>query len=356
MTVGWGVIGTGRVARDFAEGLRSIPGARLVAVCSKQKQNADTFARIWRADHATSTCEDLVTNAKVDVVYVATPHAMHKHHAALALDAGKAVLCEKPFTASGAEALAVIKLARQRKLFCMEAMWMHFLPAMRKAIEMIQSGVIGEPQMLTADFGVPTRFDPHNRFFDAKQGGGAMLDRGVYPIALAWRLFGKPDKVEALCALGATGVDTTSAVIMRYASGPIAMLGGTLTGYGSNEAVIVGTEGRITIHEPLCRPDSFSIARAPLSSAEASAIEKPALKERLRSSALLRLLRRFLPGRERHVRVPYQGNGYNYEAEEVMRCIKSGVIESEVWPLDSTAGVMEILDSIRVAAIRVENP
>jgi predicted dehydrogenase len=129
-------------------------------------------------------------------VYIATAHAVHKDHAALPPHAGKAVLCEKPFTTTGMEARTFINLARGKKLLCMEVMWMHVVPAMRKATEMMPAGAIGEPQILTADFGVPTTLHKHGRLFGAGLGGGVMLDCGVHPIALAWRLFGKPDRMQ----------------------------------------------------------------------------------------------------------------------------------------------------------------
>jgi predicted dehydrogenase len=218
---------------------------------------------------------------------------------------------------------------------------------MQKAIELVRTGAIGEPRMLIADFGYPTKFDPHGRFFNAALGGGAMLDRGVYPLALAWRLFGNPAEVQAMSTLVSTGVDEHCSVMLKYAGGQIAMLSATLTGYAANEAVIMGTEARITIHEPLCRPDRLTISRAPLLTTDERAMGRSRLKDRLRSSHLARRLRRILPGREKTMHVPYMGNGYNYEASEVVRCLTARVVESQVWSLDQTAGVMQTLDLIR---------
>ena len=346
-TIGWGILGTGRAAGEFARGLRYVRGADLVAVGSRSAEKANRFARMSGARRACASYEQLVADPAVDVVYVATPLALHMSHCLLALEAGKAVLCEKPFTASAEEALRVIVFARERRLFCMEAMWMHFLPAMQKAMELIRAGAIGEPRMLTADFGIPVKFDPENRVFNLALGGGAMMDLGVYPLALAWRLFGEPEKVDAMSNFAVTGVDEQSSAMIRYSGGEIALLAATLTGYAANEAVVVGTEGRITIHEPLCRPDQLTISRAPAPATEEASNARSWLKNCLRSNRLVRGLHGLVAGRASTVHVPYVGNGYNYEASEVGKCLAAGAIESEVWSLDQTAGVMRTLDLVR---------
>lgn len=343
----WGILGTGSIACQFADGLRQVSGAELAAVGSRTMGKAERFARSLGAQRAYGSYEELVSDSNIDVVYIATPNSLHRNHCLMALDAGKAVLCEKPFAMNFAEAQEVIALARRRQQFCMEAMWMHFLPAMQKAMELVSAGAIGEPRMLTADFGVPTEFNPDGGVFSAAMGGGAMMDRGVYPLALAWRLFGRPNRVEAISTPASSGVDEHSSVMLRYPGGQIAMLAATLTAYAANEAVIMGTEGRITICEPLCRPDRLTLARAPVLRTGEQSKEGLGFKDRLRSSRWVRGLRRLLPGRAKTVYVPYVGNGYNYEASEVVRCMRAGALESPVWPLDQTAGVMQTLDLIR---------
>jgi predicted dehydrogenase len=335
------------MARDFAAGLRYAEGAELAAIGSRSADKATRFADLSGALRAHGSYQALVSDPGVDVVYVATPHAMHKDHSLLVLEAGKALVCEKPFAMNAQEADAVIAVAHRRELFCMEAMWMHFLPGMRKAMELISAGAIGEPRMLTADFGYPTRADPRGRSFDPALGGGALLDRGVYPLALAWRLFGKPDKVNAMATFAATGVDAQSSATIKYPGGQIAVLSATLTGYASNEAVIIGSEGRITIHEPFCRADRLTVSRTRMLTDEELPMAKPRLRDRLRSSRLARGLRRLLPEGRNTVHVPYVGNGFNYEAAEVMRCLAEGLTESPVWPLDQTAGVMQTMDLVR---------
>ncbi len=347
-SIGWGILGTGAVAREFASGLRYAEGARLVAVGSRDAEKARAFASFFGAARAHGSYDDLMANPEVDVVYIATPHVFHHAHCMMALHAGKAVLCEKPFTTNAAEAREVIALAREKNLFCMEAMWMHFLPAMQEAVNRLASGNLGRPRMLSADFGVPAAAGQGSRFFSAELDGGALMDRGVYPLALAWRLFGRPDRVESVASFASTGVDDQCAIAMHYQGGELATLSATLSGYTANQAVITCSAGRLTIGEPLCRPDEVGVAYAPAAqSAGAQPFRRPSLKDRIRANRIVRHLRGFLPGRERTQRIPYLGNGYTHEAIEVMRCLGDGETQSKVWPLEHTLGVMDTLDLVR---------
>jgi predicted dehydrogenase len=347
--VRWGILGTGRIAAEFVRGLRSVPNAQLAAIGSRSTDKAAQFAAAFKAARSHGSYEALVRDPEVDVVYVATPHSRHKDDCLLALAAGKAVLCEKPFAVTAAEAEQVIQAARQHGKFCMEAMWMRFMPAIRRANELVRDGAIGKVRMLTADFGVPARYDPAHRFFNPALGGGALLDRGVYPLALASELFGSPTSLQSAACLAPTGVDEHVAVLLKYGEGQIASISATLTGYAANEAVIIGTQGRITIHEPLCRPDRLTLSQAPAPDDGPPAPDsaKERLKSALRENALLRRARRMLPGRSGSLHVPFQGNGYGHEAEEVGRCLAAGRTESSLMPLNETLAMMRTLDDIR---------
>lgn len=346
----WGIMGTGSAARYFARGLCFTPGAELTAVGSRTLRRAEAFARQVDVAKACGSYEALVED-DIDVVYIATPHALHKTHCLLALQAGKAVLCEKPFAMNASEAEEIARVARQKKLFCMEAMWMHFLPGMHKAIELIQAGAVGSPRMLLADFGVPTAFDPASRVFDAALGGGALLDRGIYPLALAWRLFGRPEEVRATMTRTNDGVDEHCSVSLKYRDGQMATLAATLSGYAGNQAAVIGTEGRVMIGEPFCRPDRLVVSRAPAPVPAGADIPAFGFKEKMRESRFARNLRRLLPNRrDRLIYVPYVGNGYNYEALEVMHCMNQGITESSVWSLDDTIGVLRTIDAVRASA------
>lgn len=342
----WGILGSGRIAAEFAQGLVQAEGAVLAAVGSRAKGSAERFAAAHGALRAHGSYADLVADHAVDAVYVATPHVRHRDDCLLVIEAGKAVLCEKPFTIDAAQAEEVAAAARAKGVFCMEAMWMRFIPAVRRALELVQEGAIGELRMLTADFGAPTPEEPGDRFYDPELGGGALLDRGVYPVALAHALFGAPTAVHAAMAMTATGVDEHGGVLLQHEGGAIAALTSTLSGYASNAAVLVGTRGRIVLPEPFCRPDRLLLRLAPKSGGGSGGGGNP-LVAALKNNAAVRKLHRRLRGEADAIQAPYRGNGFCHEAEEVGRCLRAGMTESDVIPLDDSVAVMRTLDRIR---------
>jgi len=313
----WGILGTGAIARQFVEGLGELPEAEVLAVGSRSEASAEKFAEDRDIPRRYGTYEDLAADPDVDIVYVATPHPFHAGNVELCLGAGKAVLCEKPFTVNAAEAERVIGLARERGLFLMEGMWTRFFPLMGELRRLLSAGVIGEPRMLTADFGFRDEFDPRSRKFDPGLGGGALLDVGVYCISLASSLFGRPSEVAGAGHLGQTGVDEQSAAILVHDGGRLSVLCfATRTGT-PQEATVMGTEGYVKIHSNWWRPRAMTLHR-------------PGEKEEL-------------------VEASITGNGFNYEAAEVMRCLDEGMTESNVMPLDETLSVMRTMDGIRAA-------
>jgi len=346
-TIRWGILGTGSVARLFARDLSRVPGAEAHAVASRSSERADTFARRLGLARAYGDAAALLADPAVDVVYVATPPAHHARHALQCLAAGKPVLCEKPFATHAAEARQVVERARTQGLFCMEAMWMRFVPALREALRQVERGAIGRVRMLLADFGVPTPESPGSTRFDPELGGGALLDRAVYPLSLAFALLGRPDRLRAEATLAGSGVDEHVGLVLRWPGGELACLAASLSGYLSNEAVIVGSEGRLRLHEPLCRPDRLTLTAAPAPAAEGPG---SGLRERLRESRAFGWLRSRLPvggSRARVLRLPCTGHGYHYEAAEVVRCLREGRSESPVMPLDESLAIVETLDAVR---------
>ncbi len=353
----WGILGTGYVARQFAQGLSFLPDAQLLAVGSRNLATAQVFAHLFQIPRTYEGYENLVNDPDIDIVYIATPHHRHKDDCLLCLEAGKAVLCEKPLTINAPAAREIIALARQKQLFCMEAMWMRFMPLIQKIETLINSGIIGEICILNADFGIPTQFDPENRHFNPQMGGGALLDRGVYGLSLAFQLLGPPSQVVSQASIGKTGVDEQSAILLGYPQGKLAILTATLCAYTSNEAVIVGTQGKIRIHEPFFRPHKLSIEKLPDSASLASS--SPSLKQKFLASAkrmpwLQRLYAQFQPylsllirPQAKEIVQPLDGNGYNYEAAEAMRCLRAGELESPTMPLDETLSIIETMDTIR---------
>jgi predicted dehydrogenase len=348
MKIRWGILGTGSIAGKFAEALGGVPQGELRAVGSRSREGADAFARAFGVPRAYASYEELVRDPEVDVVYVATPNTAHKDHAVLALEHGKAVLCEKPFTIDAAEARVVIETARRTGRFCMEGMWTRFTPLVRELVSTVRSGAIGDVRMVTASLGFPFAFDAKHRVFDPALGGGAMLDLGVYALSFVFHLLGLPTGMETQAVLGATGVDEQATALFTFPGGRQASIATSLRSRLGNDAAIFGTEGMIRVHEPLYCPESATIVRAPSTppvgaqpprrTRFAAARENPVLRDlygRLtRARSETAITRRRL------------GNGYAHEAIEVMRCLEAGERESPLMPLDESLAIMETIDAL----------
>jgi predicted dehydrogenase len=313
--VRWGILGTGKIAHQFAAALRRLPEAELLAVGSRSMESATRFADEFGISRRYGSYAELVNDPQVEVIYVATPHSCHSENTRLALNAGKTVLCEKPFTLNAAQAREVIALARERKLFLMEAMWTRCFPLMRKLRELLASGAIGEVRQLAADFGFRAEREEEPRLFGPEFGGGALLDVGVYPVSLASMLFGTPVKIVSTANLGPTGVDEEAAMILIYDRGEMAILHAAIRLETAQEAIITGTRGRIRIHSPWWRPAAMTLSRDGKS--------------------------------DERFDFPLDGNGYEYEAQEVMDCLRSGKLESPLMPLDESLSIIETLDTLR---------
>ncbi len=314
-TIRWGIIGTGNIASKFAIGLQSLPDAQLLAVGSRSQDSADYFGDRFEIERRYSTYEMLAADEDIDAVYISTPHPFHCANTLLCLNAGKAVLTEKPFAINTAEANQMIALAREKKCFLMEAMWTRYLPVMVRVRELLAEGRIGDVRMLTADFGFRGNDDIKRRHLNPDLGGGGLLDVGIYPISLAFMLFGKPDRISSQAEIGKTGVDEQSAVLFGYESGQLAVTSSAVRTNTSQIAIIDGTKGRITIHTPWWMGERMTL--------EVYGQEKS------------------------EIHLPLSGNGYNYEAAEVARCLRAGRLESDVTPLDETLTIMQTLDAIR---------
>ena len=315
-SIRWGILGTGNIAHQFAKGLQSADGAALCAVGSRSQETADRFGDAHDVPRRHASYEALANDPELDVIYIATPHPMHKDNSMLCLDGGKAVLCEKPFTINQQEAAALAAHARMRNLFLMEAMWTRFLPTLIKTRALIAEGAIGKPLMVRADFGFRADYNEESRLFAPEVGGGGLLDVGIYPISLAAMVFGPhPDLVSSLAVLGPTGVDDQNAVVFRYPDGGIAVTTSAIRTNTPQDAHIIGESGWIHLHTPYWRGTTMSLVR---NGAEPETME-----------------------------LPFTGNGYNYQAEAVMDCLRAGKTECEIMPLDESIAIMGILDAAR---------
>jgi len=313
--VKWGIIGAGAIAGSFAEGLSFVRDAELVAVGSRAQDTADKFGEQWDIPHRHDSYEKLARDPDVDVVYVATPNTFHRDNSILCMKAGKAVLCEKPFAMNARQAEQMVACARQEGVFLMEAMWMRFLPAIAKLCDLVEEGAIGELRMVKADFCFRIGWEPQSRWLSPELGGGGLLDVGCYLLSLTSLLLGEPpDDVVSLAHIGETGVDEQAAMVLRYPEGQLALLTCAVRANTPHEAVLVGTEGRIRVHHPFWHPSTLTLSAG---------------------------------GKEEIIEAPYEGNGYNYEAEEVIRCLRASEKESETMPLEESLAILRLMDRIR---------
>lgn len=314
-TIRWGILGTGHIAGQFARDLRDADGARLVAVGSRARETAERFGQEFDVPRRHASYEELLADTDVDVVYISTPHTLHAANTIQALDAGKAVLCEKPFTVNAEQARRVIDTARRTGRFCMEAMWTRFLPIHVRLRELLERRAIGTVQMLVADFGIHHDFDPAHRLYDPNLAGGSLLDVGVYPVSLAHMVFGPPTRIAGQAYLGGTGVDERAAIAMACGTDGVAALTCAIRTRTAHEAFLFGSEGQIHLHAPWFRTTTMTLRRG---------------------------------GRdEEAIHLPMKGHGLNYQAEEVGRCLRQDKLESQVMPLEGSLEVMRTLDAIR---------
>ena len=315
MTVRWGVVGTGGIASAFVADLQFVEGAEAVAVGSRAQESADRFAAEHSVGRAHPTYEALVTDDEVDVVYVATPHPGHHAAALMAIEAGKAVLVEKPFTMDAAEAESLVTAARDRGVFLMEAMWARFVPWAVRLRELLADGTLGDIREVIADHGQWFPLDASHRLFAPELGGGALLDLGVYPVSFASMVLGTPSRVTAVSDPAFTGVDATTSMLMQYAGGAHAVLTATLTAAGPTTAAVVGTDSRVVVDGPFYTPTGFTLTRR--------------------------------DGTSERFEQPVEGRGMWCEAAEVVRCLREGRLESDVMPLDETVAIMATMDEVR---------
>jgi predicted dehydrogenase len=345
----WGIMGTGWVAQRFMADLSNVAGSELAAVASRSQTRADEVSRAFGVSRAYGSYEALAQDCDIDVVYVATEHHQHAEHCRLALSERKHVLCEKPFATSSEQAEEVIATARSNGKFCMEAMWSRFLPGTLEAKRRIDSGAIGFATNLTVDFGIPEFEGVDSRFFDPARGGGALLDRGVYGVSLATWLFGKPTTVTAVGDMHGSGIDRSVSAILGFSENRIALIAASLGSYSSNQAVIAGTQGRIILKEPFYRPEALEIAHIGVPSISARSDLRPNSPREL-ARRVVSKIRPYLPAsllRSRMVYRPVCGYGYGYEAVEVVRCIREGLLESALMPLSDSLLVVSTMERIR---------
>jgi predicted dehydrogenase len=315
MPVKWGILGTGKIAKRFMQAVFYVPEAQVVAVGSREQHTADQFGAQFGVPKRYGSYDALISDPEVEIVYVATPHTLHAENTLAALQAGKHVLCEKPFTINAQQAEVVIQAARASGKFVMEGMWTRCFPVVREIIRSIQSGELGEIRYLQADFGFRPEFNPASRLFAPELGGGALLDVGVYPVALAFLVLGAPKQIVSHATLGATGVDELCSMLFLYDNGAQAVLSASLQVEMPKQANICGSQARIHIPAPWWKPSEAYLVRN--------------------------------DGTTEDLLYPYEGDGLQFEIRHVHDCLRQGLTESLWMPLDETLAIMRVLDTLR---------
>jgi predicted dehydrogenase len=314
----WGILGTGGIAHAFVSDLRLTGSGVVGAVGSRSQGSAERFAEEFGVEGRHASYESLVADAGVDVIYVATPHPMHRDNAILALRAGKPVLVEKPFAMNAAEAAEIVEVAREERLFAMEAMWTRFLPHIAVVRGWLDQGVLGELVNVTADHGQWFAEDAGSRLFAPELGGGALLDLGVYPVSFASMVLGTPNRLISMTAPAFTGVDAQTSMVFGYESGAQAVLSCTLRAKSPTRASIVGTDARIEIDGDFYAPAAVTLVPR--------------------------------QGEPTRVESTHEGRGLRHQADEVARRLAAGELESPVMPLDETISIMETIDTVQAQA------
>ncbi len=310
----WGIMGPGNIANRFTEGAKHLPDTEIVAVASRDKARGDAFAAKWGIARSYQGYEPLVADPEIDAIYVATTHPYHKPCVLLAMGAGKPVLCEKPFAVNAAEAGEMVAAARARGVFLMEGMWSRYFPVMGRIRELIAAGAIGEVRIVQADFGFRAGYDLKSRLWAVEQAGGGLLDVGCYTISFASMLLGEPARIAGLATLAENGVDEQAGMVLQYANGALATLSCSVRTNTPQTATIMGTEGTIHIAGPWWQPRRFTLSAG---------------------------------GKVEEFEIGFESTGFNYEIADANRCIREGLKESAIMPLDETLSIMRTMDALR---------
>ena len=311
----WGVIATGKISSALAWAIGQVADARLWSVVSRDPDRAAAFAAEFGAERHHGDLDAFLADPELEVVAVGTPHPMHCENTLRCVEAGKHVLCEKPMALNLVQVERMISAAQEHGRFLMEAMWMWFIPAVVEARRLVVEGAIGEPRFLAADFGFNIPFDPQARHFSLELGGGALLDIGIYPLALALYFFGPPDEISGQAVLGTTGVDEQLTAGLRWSDGRMASCAATIRASSTCEAMVAGSDGHLRLHRRFWHTQRLSLVR--------------------------------LDGSEETIHVPHPGNGYEHEIAEVQRCLQEGRLESPVMSWDASRQLVTMMDTLR---------
>jgi predicted dehydrogenase len=310
----WGILGAGRIAEKFCTALNFTTGAEVYAIASRNLANAKNYADTFGATVYYDTYEELMKDANIDIIYIATPHAFHYQHTMACIQHKKAVLCEKPMALTHEQAIEMIAAANANHIFLMEGMWTACMPFMEKIKSLLTENSIGQPQFIAADFGFTTPVDFTARLYNHALGGGSMMDIGIYPLFLATSLFGIPSVIKSVSKLASSGVDEYVNVVLQYPGGETAHLLSSISFNTAIVAEIIGTKGKITINNPWFKATDFTL--------------------------------HLNDGTKTNFSIPHECNGFEHEIKEVMHCLDRGLLESEKVPHQLTLSMSKIMQHI----------
>jgi predicted dehydrogenase len=310
----WGIIGPGKIAHSFVKDLQLLGDARLTAVASRSLEKAMAFGKEYNVPHCFGSYEELFRSDTADVLYIATPHTSHAQLSIEAMNNGKNVLCEKPMGVSITEVQAMAEAARRNKVFLMEALWSRFNPAIRKVKQLVDAGEIGTVHYLRADFGFyALDRELTGRLLNPALAGGSLLDIGIYPAFLAYFFLGKPDRILSQSKFLENGVETQTSIILDYPQSQAQLYSG-LSSRTRMEAEIGGSAGTIYLHPRWHETQGYTIEKE---------------------------------GQSTSCELPTLGKGYSHEIEEVHKCLREGKGESDLWSLQNSMDLINLLDEVR---------
>lgn len=320
----WGIVSTGHIAKKFTKSLKLVEGATIEAVASRSADKAKAFAEKNGINKYYGSYEEMSKDPDIDIVYIGTPNNLHYENAIMFMERGKNVLCEKPLGVNEAQVRAMIDKAKEHNVFFMEGMWTRFFPAVKKALEWIADGSIGRPQTLFANFGIDTSANKDAWRFKRDMAGGAMMDVGIYPLAMAFAAFGTDYSEMYSTAALENGVDMVNTVTLAYPDGRFAVIGSALNSIMENKVVISGTEGGIKIGEGCdwWHPDRAQLMR--------------------KGSDMIKY-----NGETEVFELPYETTGFQYEAKAVQDYVFSGAKQASEMTWDDSIKISATIDKLR---------
>ena len=320
--VKWGIVGTGNISTQFAQGLQLVEHAQIAAVASRSINSAKAFAQRFDIPKYYGSYEDMAKDPELEIIYIGTPHPQHYDNVMLFLEAGFAVICEKPLGVNAAQTEKMIAKAREKNVFFMEGMWTRFFPAFQKALEWVKSGRIGQPKMLQAAFGYDGSANKEQWRFRHDMAGGALLDVGIYPLALTFAMFGSDPVEVTTSACIENGVDEYNTFTFEYADGRIAVMSDGIGIKLNNSVFIGGSKGSVLLGEGWWHPDRAEFA--PWGETDVGiSLNRDVFSQ------------------------PYPSSGFQYEAKAVQQHFLDGLKEAPEMPLDETLKIAQMMDLLR---------